>query len=82
MRTVPFPCRLAVRKTQPSSGRTKVKARPGSEIEATSRSSVTRLFLFSVPEKATVGSVAPATPDAIVARRIEAMMTALIVAAP
>jgi hypothetical protein len=40
------------------------------------------LFRFNAPEKTTVGSVAPATPDAIVARRIEAMMTALIVAAP
>jgi hypothetical protein len=40
------------------------------------------LFRFCAPEKTTVGSVALATPDAIVGRRIEAMMTALIVAAP
>jgi hypothetical protein len=78
----PFPWRFAVRTTQPSSGRVNVKARPGSEIETTSSSSVTRLFRFCSPEKMTVGSVAPAAPDAIVGMRIEAMMTALIVAAP
>jgi hypothetical protein len=56
MRTVPFSWRLAVRKTQPSSGRTNLKAWLGSEIEATPSSSVTRLLRFFAPEKTTVGS--------------------------